>query len=165
MGMPFQSGAVRAAAVLLALACSGCDLPKDPDGTTARVQGHVLRAGVSENPPWVRFDGDQVEGVEADIVRGVAGQMHAQVQWVRGGEGPLFKQLKQNQLDIVAAGLSDASPWSKELGVTKPYAKAAGEKHMLVTAAGENRWLLTLDRYLQAHKDEIDRQVAQETAR
>jgi ABC-type amino acid transport substrate-binding protein len=130
-------------------------MPRDPERTTERVEGHVLRAGVSSNPPWIRVENDRVEGVEADLIRGLAGQLHAEVRWIPGGETALFAALKQHQLDLVAGGVTTESPWTKELGATLPFAEAGGRKHVLIAAAGENRWLLTLDRYLHDHKPAV----------
>jgi polar amino acid transport system substrate-binding protein len=150
------------AALALSLCCAGCNWPKDPAATTEHVRGHELRAGVSENPPWIRFEGAEVKGVEADLIRGVASQLHAQVRWVRGGETSLFERLQQNELDLVAGGVSKKSPWAQQLGTTTPFATVAGEKHVLITAAGENRWLLTLDDYIHDHKDQLAHQLLRE---
>jgi polar amino acid transport system substrate-binding protein len=111
--------------LLVPLVMAGCDLPKDPAGTTERVLStRVLRAGASENPPWVRFNGAEVVGIEADLVRAFAGQMGAQVEWVRNGETPLLEALEKRELDVVAGGITSRSPWTSRLGTTQTYLKA-----------------------------------------
>lgn len=112
-------------AALLVLPIAGCDLPKDPDGSTERILAtRVLRAGASENPPWVRFAGAEVEGVEADLIRSFAEQLGAHVRWVRSGETPLLEALSRGELDVVAGGITSRSPWSTRLGTTQTYLKA-----------------------------------------
>jgi polar amino acid transport system substrate-binding protein len=145
MGMSIVRGVTCAA---LALALAGCGWPKDPEHTAEHVEGKVLRAGVSENPPYVVFQGSQVMGLEADLIRAIAADLHAQVQWSRGAEGPLMTALKDHKLDIVAAGVTEENLWAKELGAPRSYGKAGGHKHMLLVPPGENAWILRLDRIL-----------------
>jgi polar amino acid transport system substrate-binding protein len=120
--------------LLLPLLVAACDLPKDPEGTTERVLStHVLRVGVTENPPWVRFRGEEVEGIEPDLIRAFAGELGAQVQWVRNGETPLLEALEKRELDIVAGGITSSSPWSSQLGMTQTYLRA---KKLVAVPAG-----------------------------
>jgi polar amino acid transport system substrate-binding protein len=148
-----RRGVLALAAASLSLAA--CDFPKDPEHTSENVQGKVLRAGVSESPRSIRFEGSEPQGVEADLIRGLAAQMDARVEWRRGGETALLSELKRYRLDIVAGGITNENPWTKELGAARPYAKIGKEKHMVLAPPGENRWLLTIDRYQQAHKAEL----------
>lgn len=144
-----------AVTVLLGALVGGCGWPRDPEGASARIEGKVLRAGAAENPPWVRFRGEAVEGLEADLVREAAAEMHARVVWIRGPESQLMKDLKDQRLDLVAAGVDEQNPWVKELGATQPYVTVADEKHVLVVPPGENGWLLRLDRFLQERRLEV----------
>ena len=43
---------------------------------------HVLRAGASENPPWVAFDGGTIAGVEPDLINAFAASLGAR-RWHR----------------------------------------------------------------------------------
>lgn len=150
---------------LLAVALAGCGWPRDPERTGEHVQGKVLRAGVSENPPWVRYGpGGEVQGVEANLIRAIAADTGSQVQWVRGGESALMKAAKDNRLDLVAGGITQESPWAKELGAPRPYAEVAGEKHLVLTPPGENGWIVRLDRITRRRRSEIDRWVSLESA-
>jgi polar amino acid transport system substrate-binding protein len=137
------------------LVLGACGLPRDPEGTSEAIEGKVRRAGVSDNPPWVSFDGREPQGLEADLVRGLAAQMHARIAWKRGGESTLLKDLKEHRYDIVVGGMTTESPWTKELGAARPYATVAKEKHLVLVPPGENRWLLTVDRDLAAHHDQL----------
>jgi hypothetical protein len=42
-----------------------CNLPGDPNGTLAHVQGSLFRAGVSLRKPWTRFEDGQPAWLEA----------------------------------------------------------------------------------------------------
>ncbi len=48
--------------LLSAIAASGCQYPRDPDGTLNRVEGGVMRVGVTEADPWVALEGDRPVG-------------------------------------------------------------------------------------------------------
>ena len=68
------------AALAVAAGCSR--FPADPDGTLDRVQGGVLRVGVSPHPPWtVVREGADPAGVEPDLVRRFAERLQARVEW------------------------------------------------------------------------------------
>jgi hypothetical protein len=104
---------------------TSCDLPKDPDGSTERIlASRMLRAGASENPPWIRFTGAEVEGIEADLIRSFAERLGARVEWVRNGETPLLEALSRRELDVVAGGMTSRSPWASRVGTTQTYLKA-----------------------------------------
>lgn len=105
------------AAVLLA----GCGLPRDPEGTLARVQDGTLRAGVTENEPWTRIEGDQPTGVEVELVERFAEELRAEVEWVDGSEAELMEALHLGELDVVVAGFSADTPWQQNGAVTRPY--------------------------------------------
>jgi hypothetical protein len=107
------------------LVLSACDAPRDPDGATERIaRTHVIRVGVSENAPWVRFEAGQPIGIEPALVRRFAAANHAQVEWVRNAEAPLMKALHQRELDLVVGGLQSDTPWKAKVGVSKPYTQA-----------------------------------------
>jgi polar amino acid transport system substrate-binding protein len=110
-------GAVAAVAVL-----SGCQVPRDPDGTLDRVRDGTMRVGVTHNEPWVQlFDRDDPQGVEPALVRRFAAGLNAEIDWVEGSEEELFGALKESQLDLVLGGLTRKSPWKKEAALTRPY--------------------------------------------
>jgi polar amino acid transport system substrate-binding protein len=136
---------LAAAAVLLA----ACGAPKDPESTTERVRAsHVLRIGVTENPPWIEFHGADVSGRDAGLVQAFARTLGATVQWDRGSESTLLNRLKERKLDVAAGGFTSDTPWTDQLGTSQTY---AGE-HLIFSAPGENRLLLELDRFIVARK-------------
>jgi polar amino acid transport system substrate-binding protein len=114
---------IRIVAVLGAVAVlSGCELPRDPEGTLDRVRGATMRVGVTENDPWVQLaDRDDPQGVEPTLVRRFATRLNARVEWVEGSEEELIGALKEGQLDLVVGGLTRNSPWKTEAALTRPY--------------------------------------------
>jgi ABC-type amino acid transport substrate-binding protein len=127
---------------------SGCGLPRDPGSATGRIEGGVLRVGVSNNPPWVSQNGAEFGGIEPDIVRGLASRVHAKTVWTIGSETRLVPALERGDLDLVIGGFPSDSPWASTVAVTRPYAESSGVKHVLLAPPGENHWLLTLDTFI-----------------
>jgi polar amino acid transport system substrate-binding protein len=113
----------RRHAILAALLCAaGCsDLPRDPRGTLGRVRGGRLRVGLVEQRPWVARAAGEPSGAEVELVRQLAGELGSAAEWTWGGEQQHMEALAQFELDLVAGGLTDDSPWGKRVGLTKPY--------------------------------------------
>lgn len=154
----------RAAAILLgALVATGCEFPRDGEGTLARVRGGEMRVGVTDNPPWVRVSDDKVEGVEPALIEAWARELGARVRWVRGSEPELVEALHRRELDAVALGLEESTPYAPKLALSQPYLRAE-EKRVLAVQPGESAFLFALDRFLLAHKEEAKR-LAQEEPR
>lgn len=151
------------AASILALTglIAGCDaLPKDPEGTLSRARGGVLRVGVSEAAPWVVDSAGapaEPAGIEPDAIRAFARSLDAEIQWHRGGADEVLRLLEHRELDIVAAGLTRASPWNGRVALTRPYARAGGDERVLATAPGENALLVALERHLRSNPPALDR--------
>lgn len=110
-------------ALLLALtaALAGCQYPRDVEGTLDRVEGGVMRVGVSDNEPWVNLDGDEPAGVEPEIVRRFAETIDAEIHWVQGDSEELAEALAGGQLDVLIAGITRKSPLKRVVGLTRPY--------------------------------------------
>src|SRR5690606_19201346 len=102
---------------------TGCGIPHDPDGTIARVRGGVIRAGVTEQPPWTRLSGSDVQGVEAELLKELAAGLDARIQWTRASESELFELLEKRKLDVVIGGVISSTPWSHQAALTQPYAE------------------------------------------
>jgi polar amino acid transport system substrate-binding protein len=139
--------------VSLALLLAACALPRDPDGTSARIEStHQLRVGVTDNPPWVDAKSAEPKGIEPDLVRAFARQTGTQVAWSEGSETELVKSLKDGELDMVIGGFDKKTQWSSTAGVSQPYAKDVdGKRRVMLAAPGENRFILSLDKFLTAH--------------
>ena len=140
------------AALLVALSGCGLSIPADPDGTLDRVQGTVLRVGVTPNPSWTVTEPD-LSGTEVDLVRAFADRLDAEVEWQEGSEEALVTAMERGELDLLIGGLTAKSPWMDKVALTAPYASStddAGVKHDHVMAApmGENTFLFELESFL-----------------
>jgi ABC-type amino acid transport substrate-binding protein len=140
--------------LLVAAAAIGCGVPRDADHTLDRVRGRELRVGVTERAPWVELHDDVVSGVEPSLVSELAQGLHTRTTFRRGSESELLEALQRGELDLVAAGLTDGSPWKGHVALTKPYYtdSSTGEKHVLAVRAGENAWLVHLETFLAGHR-------------
>ena len=116
---------MRALALGLAalFAASGCDIPRDPEGTLQRVRGGTIRVGVAEHDPWVVIDatGEPTDGVEVDLVEEFAASIDADIEWIDDETEELIAGLHTHSLDLVIAGLNSKSPFSKDATFTHPY--------------------------------------------
>lgn len=146
------------AAISLLLAGCGIYVPSDPDGTLEHVEGGVLRAGVSPNDGWVDLDDAEPSGVEAEALAGFAESLDADVEWTIGSEESLVRGLENGDLDVVAGGLTEKTPWTTKTGTTRPWAETTlddGEKVKLVMLVplGENAFLARLKTFLAAEAE------------
>src|SRR3546814_10205262 len=112
-------------AITLILPLAGCDLPKDPNGTLDRVQGGLMRVGISANPPWAVVRNGQFGGVEVALIQAFAREIDARIEWIPAGTPKLLKALEEFQLDLVIGGLTEETPWKKRVALTRPYVETA----------------------------------------
>lgn len=146
------------AAVVGALLLTGCGahIPTDPDGTLDAVRGGELRAGVSPSDGLIDLDGAEPAGDEAEAIRAFAETLDAEVSWTIGSEEALVRGLEDGELDLVAGGLTDQTPWVDKAGVTRGYREvtdAEGRRHLLVMLVplGENAFLSELEAFLPSY--------------
>jgi len=135
---------------------AGCaaPFPADPDGTLQRVESGVLWVGVSPNETWSGFEDGEGVGREAQLVRGFADALAAEVRWREGGEEQLMEAVEAGELDLVIGGLTDATPWSTHAAMTRPYTESVDEtgrtvRHVMAVPLGENAFLTELETYLE----------------
>jgi polar amino acid transport system substrate-binding protein len=101
---------------------SGCDIPRDPEGTLQRVRGGTMRVGVTEADPFVVLTGDEPSaGVEIALVERFADDIDADIEWTVGSAEELLAALEVRQLDLVVGGLTSTNPWSAQVTFTHPY--------------------------------------------
>lgn len=136
---------LQLASVLLTLAA--CTMPTDPEDTYQRVHKGILRVGLTEQAPWVIIHEDRYSGTEVQLVKRLAEQLDAEIEWQEGSESVLLESLERNELDLVIGGLKKSIPW-KTVAFTKPYLVQGENEHVLALALGENRWLLELEKFL-----------------
>jgi ABC-type amino acid transport substrate-binding protein len=148
------------AVMLLSTTGCGLTMPTDPDGTLDSVRGEVLHVGISANGGLTVVDdeGDHT-GSEVEAVEGFAEHLDARIDWTVGSEEALVRALERGDLDLVAAGLTDATPWAEHAGMTRPYTEvdgADGTTHKLVMLVpmGENAFLTELETFLAGYTGE-----------
>lgn len=144
---------------IAALALAGCDLPRDPDHTMEHVRNGTLRVGVAIHPPYTRDSAGTLGGLEPALVRALAAELGAKVEWTTGGESVLFPKLHERELDIVIAGLDTKSPSAASAGMTRPWHTVYDpDRRELVwaLAPGENAFQMRVERFLRAHRTAID---------
>ncbi|GLJ80396.1 transporter substrate-binding domain-containing protein [Microbacterium imperiale] len=137
----------------LSLAGCGAQIPADPSGTLAAVEGGTLRAGVTPNGRVMDVSDDEPSGSEADAIRAFADSLDADVEWTVGSEEALVRELENGGLDLIAGGLTDQTPWTDKAGVTRPYAEITAQdgrtlKLVMLVPLGENAFLSRLETFL-----------------
>ncbi|MEV8218287.1 transporter substrate-binding domain-containing protein [Microbacterium sp. NPDC077391] len=144
-----------AGALVLLVALTGCGMrmPADPHGSLERIEGGTLRAGATEQPPWVDVhDGREPTGSEPELVQEFAEQLDARVEWTTGSEADLLTALERGELDLVVGGFLDDTPWTDRGAVTRPYTERETEegpqKHVMIVRMGENALLTELEIFL-----------------
>jgi ABC-type amino acid transport substrate-binding protein len=139
-------------ALLLAGCLAGCgvSVPTDPEGTLDRVRGGELRAGASASGSLVTVDGDRLGGSLVELVDGFAASIDARVDWTVGSEEELVDALEAGELDLAVGGMTDQTPWSDRVAVTRGYTGIAGASRSVVILLplGENAWQSEIERYL-----------------
>jgi polar amino acid transport system substrate-binding protein len=82
-----------------------------------------LRVGLVEDPPWVVRTAGEPEGAEVELARRFARELGATPEWDWGGEQQHMEALEQFQLDLVVGGITEKTPWNKQVGLTRGYFK------------------------------------------
>ena len=144
----------------MCLVVQGCGLPRDPSGTLRRITGGVLRVGVVDNPPWVIARGGEPAGVEPAIVRTLAAELGAEVQWTRGAEHDLMRALHTRSLDLAIGGFDAKLPWVREAALTRPYYRD-DRQHVFAVPPGENAWMVRVERALHTHEPDVGHLLAE----
>lgn len=117
---------IRILALLAAvLALTGCEFPRDAEGTLERIQAErVLRVGVTERPPWVSGRAGNPGGIEPRIISAFAQTLGANVEWVAGSESTLAKALESRRIHVLIGGHTRDTVWKKHVAMSRPYIKS-----------------------------------------
>jgi ABC-type amino acid transport substrate-binding protein len=155
-------GAFLAVGLVAAVLVTGCgvQIPADPSGTLDAVTGGMLRVGVSPSDGLIDVAGEEPAGSEVDAIRGFADSLEADIAWTVGSEEALVRELENGELDLVAGGLTDETPWTEKAGVTRPYAETTDDdgktrKLVMLVPPGENAFLARLETYLTENPAEV----------
>ncbi|RUR57299.1 transporter substrate-binding domain-containing protein [Vreelandella populi] len=107
--------------VFAVLALAGCRYPVNIERPMTDMQGSELNIGLSENPPWVINTDQGPAGLEVEIIRALAENMDATINWHWDSEGNLLAALSHYQLDLVIGGLTQDSNVSALATPTRAY--------------------------------------------
>ncbi len=80
-----------------------------------------MQVGLLPSAPWVAGQGEPPEGVEVDLVRGLANALKAKIVWVGVDEADVLEALERHELDLVVGGLTADNPWKAHVAFTRPY--------------------------------------------
>jgi hypothetical protein len=133
----------------LALAGACADLPRDPEGALERARGGTLRVGGVDAPPWIVRSGERATGPEAELVEAFARTLGARVEWRWAAHDEHMHALERYEVDVVAAGLTQATPWRARVALSRPWLRQERARHVLAVPAGENGLLTALDRFIE----------------
>jgi polar amino acid transport system substrate-binding protein len=145
-----------AALTVAALTTTSCSaVPRDSAGALDRVRGGVLRAGVVDHPPWIVVDDHTITGTEAQLIEDWAAALGARVEWRAGDLDELVQALHRREIDVLAAGLHQKTPYAPQLALTQPYAESTDangktQRVVLAVTPGESALLFNLDQFLAA---------------
>lgn len=147
------------AGLVATLSLTGCALtvPTDPQGTLHHVEtsGH-LRAGATPIGDALVVDDDHVSGPLVDLIEGFADEHGARVEWTVGSEETLVDALESGELDLAVGAMTDATPWSDRVSVTRGYPGLAGSGDARLVALlplGENALQSALETYLDEESE------------
>lgn len=151
----FSLKAAPAALLIFLLTACGIQVPADPHGTLDRVQNGVMRVGITENRPWVVVDeAAQPSGSEPELISEFARQLGSQIEWTNASEAVLLDALERGELDLVAGGFLEDTPWAEKGATTRPYVQITTpegrDPHVMIVRAGENGFQVALEKFLHA---------------
>lgn len=145
------TGAAAVAVSVLLLAGCGLSVPTDPDGTLGRVTSATLRVGASPDGAMITAVDGTVTGPEAELVRGFADSVGADVEWTVSGEENLVGLIESGEIDLAVGGMTDQTLWTPRVGVTRGYTGipgSDGSAQVMFVPLGENAFLSALEAYL-----------------
>lgn len=145
--------AASAALVSLVLVLAGCGahVPTDPDRSLEQLTDGVLRAGASPAGGLVEVDDTHVTGTLADLMAEFAESRGAQVRWTVASEEDLVGLLESDDLDVAIGGMTEETPWSDRVSVTRGYPDipaANGRRVVVLLPLGENALQAALEAFL-----------------
>jgi len=129
---------------LAALAACGLEVPRDVDGTLARVrETHLIRVGLVEGPAGA------ADPAIAPFLARLRARTGAAPRIVRGSAEPLLAALEDGQLDLVIGEIAQDSPWIADVAVIEPLAERTVGRRRLglspIARNGENEWVMLLE--------------------
>lgn len=129
--------------LVLSTAIAGCNLPKDPEGTSQAVEGGVLRVGAL-TPELGEEDRAAIEAA--------ASAFDAEAEIVEGAAHDLVARLEKGELQIVIGDLPVNTPFSSKVGLSRAFGTVTvggkNEDRVLAVMKGENGFLTRIEKAL-----------------
>jgi polar amino acid transport system substrate-binding protein len=114
---------IGAALIVLAMALAlltGCRA--DGDSWEQIQDSGVLRVGIDPTfPPFALAEGEQIQGLDADLSRALAGELGLEPQFTYFGYDGLYDALTTGQVDVLISALVIAPERTKEIAYTDAY--------------------------------------------
>ncbi len=128
----------------IALACAGCNYPRDPEGTTGRVRSSgTIRVGLAEIAPP---DELSARRFLAAMERASGGR----AQLERAPAETLLARLEAGKLDLVLGDFAEDSPWIDDAALMEPLTRRIVGERVVglapVARNGENEWIGLVER-------------------
>src|ERR671918_450841 len=115
--------------VALTVLLASCGIPRDPEGTLDRVEGGVMRVGITENEPWTVLEDSEPQGVEVDLIEAFARQLGAEIDWTVGAAEEVLAATEEGDLDLAIGGFLADDPWATRVSFIQPYATVGEDQH------------------------------------
>lgn len=145
---------VAACALLLLSACDM--LPRDPAGTSQRIE-RSRTFNVALADPAIR-SAPQVSKLVAEIER----RTKSRAEWHSGSGEALFQHMSEGRLDLVIGRFTADSPWATDVAFAPALATSGSKDAPIELKAamrnGENRWIMTVERASRAISQEARNQ-------
>ncbi len=153
---------MRNVSLLLIALLAACEaLPRDTEGSLDRARAAApLEIGYTVAEPWVRSGAAAPSGLEADLVRAWARGEGVALRWRQASQSQLVESLHTGRIALAIGGFVQSHPYGAQIGTTQPYLKP--ERLVIATQPAEHRLTLSLDRFLHAHGEAIERRAAAE---
>lgn len=136
---------MRATSAILAclMAIQGCDLPRDPSGTSEAVRGTVLVVGTDGPVPLK-------DSSENAALNRLAAALGADIEFRQAGIHALAADLENGVIHVLAGELPKSTPFKKRFGLSSPVSEVVldgkREKTVFAIRKGENGFLLQVNK-------------------
>ena len=133
-------------ALLFLLSNCSCQFPADPYQTL----NHIKSSKMLIIGTCFAEINNNIKNKEVMLVQKIALSLQAKILWKKGNQEDLYRELRNNNLNLVVCQIRDNSPWKEKLAFTQPY--YIDKKNTAYVAAiqqGENAWLKYINDIIQ----------------
>ena len=109
-----------------------------------------MRVGITDSPPWTVLADGEPGGVEASLLRELARDLDAEIEWVEGSQSEILEEIEEGHLDVAVGGFTADDPWATKVTFIQPYVTLGEDEHVMAVPHGENAWIVRLERFLRS---------------